>query len=307
MSSHECPDGICSVPPVGRSNPLTVPAEKKDEYVKNYAKATKESGKLFLFAGDQKIEHLNKDFFGKEIPPECNDPEHLFKIAQKSEIGVFATQLGLLAQYGECYRDVTYVVKLNSKTDIVSVKQKDPKSLAFHFIDDVVEFKNRSGLSIVGVGYTVYLGSEYEAEMLQEAAQIVYEAHQQGLLVILWMYPRGKAIKDECDPDLIAGASGVGASLGADFVKINQPSGKTSRERAQNLQQAVGAAGKTKVLCSGGKKVNDDDFLQALQDQIAVGGAQGCAVGRNIHQRTLDDAVNFCKKIAEIVYKKKEA
>jgi len=80
-----------------------------------------------LFAGDQKIEHLNDDFYGPGISPEDNDPEHLFRIASSAEIGCFATQMGLLARYGEDYPRVKYLVKLNSKTNVV----KDRTGRAF--------------------------------------------------------------------------------------------------------------------------------------------------------------------------------
>lgn len=282
--------------------PADVPRQKRKTYEQNFEQATKSSGRLFLFAGDQKLEHLNKDFFGPGIPDACNDPEHLFAIASEAPIGAFATQLGLVARYGGDYPDVSYVIKLNGKTDLVSTKQKDPLSLEYYSVDDVVEFADQSNLSIVGVGYTVYLGSEFEATMLARAAQIVHQAHKHGLLAILWMYPRGKSIKKETDPDLIAGAAGVGACLGADFVKVNVPDGKTSEERAKKLQQAVGAAGRTGVICSGGAKKDDEVFLQELADQLSIARVSGCAVGRNIHQRTRRDAVLFCEKLAKILF-----
>jgi fructose-bisphosphate aldolase/6-deoxy-5-ketofructose 1-phosphate synthase len=170
----------------------------------------------------------------------------------------------------------------------------DPISLAINSVEDVVKFKKQTKLKIVGVGYTVYIGSEYESEMLTQASKIVYEAHQNGLVVILWMYPRGKAVKNELDANIIAGAAGIGACLGADFVKINSPKG--------DLKQAVCAAGRTKVICSGGKKVDDDKFLKNLKDQIKLAGISGCAVGRNIYQRTEKEAIKFCKKIDKIVF-----
>ena len=44
--------------------PADVMPEARDEYITNYLKATRETGRLMLFACDQKIEHLNKDFYG---------------------------------------------------------------------------------------------------------------------------------------------------------------------------------------------------------------------------------------------------
>jgi fructose-bisphosphate aldolase / 6-deoxy-5-ketofructose 1-phosphate synthase len=281
--------------------PLTVPLKMKKIYLENYRKATLNSGNLFLFAGDQKIEHLNKDFHGNGIPHECETPEHFFKIASHAKIGAFASQLGLIAKYASDYKNVNYVIKLNSKTNLVTPRQAEPISTILNTVDDVIEFQKNTNLSIVGVGYTIYLGSQYEHIMLHEAAQIVLQAHKNGLLVILWMYPRGKAIENEKDADLIAGAAGVGACLGADFVKINPPYAKTVLQSAQHLKQASLAAGRTKVVCSGGEKKNAHDFLDELYLQIKGGGVHGCAVGRNIHQKTLKDAIKFCDAIAAIV------
>ncbi len=194
--------------------PLDVSKDKRIEYSKNYEEMTHGVGRLMLFAGDQKVEHLNKDFYGKDISIDDADPEHLFKIASKAKIGVFATQLGLIARYGMDYRDIPYLVKLNSKTNIVKTEQMDPFSNQWIDVEQVVKFKKDSGLKILAVGYTIYPGSKYEGEMLKQAAQIVYKAHEHGLVTVIWAYPRGVSVTDELDPHLIAGATGIVATLG---------------------------------------------------------------------------------------------
>jgi DhnA family fructose-bisphosphate aldolase class Ia len=108
--------------------PLDVPKAKRENYIRNYLTITQKSGRLMLFAGDQKVEHLNNDFYGDEIHLDDGDPEHLFRIASQANIGVFATQLGLIARYGNSYADVPYLVKLNSKTNLVKTSQSDPFS-----------------------------------------------------------------------------------------------------------------------------------------------------------------------------------
>ena len=60
--------------------PADVPAAARELYIDNNLKATQNSGRLMLFACDQKFEHLNDDFFGKDIHPDDAEPEHLFKI-----------------------------------------------------------------------------------------------------------------------------------------------------------------------------------------------------------------------------------
>ena len=284
--------------------PLDVPKGVRETYMRNYMSITKESGRLMLFAGDQKVEHLNDDFCGKEIHPDDRDPEHLFRIASRARIGVFATQLGLIARYGMDYQDVPYLVKLNSKTHLVKTTQSDPFNNQWLDVHHVAAFRINSGLNILGVGYTIYLGSNYEAEMLSQAAQIVYSAHQYGLVTVLWIYPRGKAVTDEKGPHLIAGATGVAACIGADFVKVNYPK-KAGCESSEIFKEAVLAAGRTKVVCAGGSSDDVESFLRRLYDQIHVSGAAGNATGRNIHQKSLNDAIRMCNAVYAITVEEK--
>lgn len=283
--------------------PGDVPSSMKDIYIENYETVTAGSGNMLLFAGDQKVEHLNDDFYGEGITPENANPEHLFKIASQAKIGVFASQLGLIARYGPDYRNIPYMVKLNSKTHLIPTEQAEAISRHWINLDQVMEFKKNSGLNIVGVGYTVYVGSENESLMYQEAAQIAYEAHRHGLVTTFWMYPRGKAVPYEKDPHIIAGAAGVGACLGSDFVKVNYPvvAAPDTRTPAQALTEAVQAAGRTKVICAGGSTISAEQYFQMLHDQIHISGAHGTAAGRNIHQRPLEEAVRFCNALYGII------
>ena len=279
--------------------PTDVPNGSINEYLSNADEITLGSGRLMLFAGDQKIEHLNADFYGENIHEDDNDPEHLFRIADKAEIGVFATQLGLISMYGSDYPEVPYLVKLNSKTNLVKTSHKDPVSLQHIDMDQVIDFKNKSGLNILGVGYTIYLGSEFEHLMIREAVQAIRHCHQHGLVSVLWIYPRGQSVKDEKDPDLIAGATGVAATLGADFVKVNYPK-KDGEKSAEVFKRSIKAAGKTKVICAGGSSTDPQFFLQQLHDQIHISGAMGNATGRNIHQKSIEDAVRIANATSAI-------
>jgi len=288
-----------------KSIPLTVPKKQHKNYTENFENITKKSGRLFLFAADQKIEHLNQDFYGENLPAECNNPKHLFEIAQNAPIGAFATNLGLIAHYAADYKNINYIVKLNGKTNLVSTEQQDPESNLLYTIDDIVSFKEETGLSISGVGYTLYIGSEFESDMLTQAAQVILDAHHHGLLAILWIYPRGKAITNPTDANIVAGAAGVGAALGADFVKIISPQSEHISEQSELLKQTTQAAGKTKVICAGGKKENSAELLKRIYHNIHTGHTSGCAIGRNIFQNNLENAIGLCKAIASIVIENK--
>ena len=108
--------------------PADVLPEAREAYIENYLKATRNTGRLMLFACDQKIEHLNKDFYGEGVDPSDLDPEHLFKVADQGVVGVMAAQRGLVARYAPDYPEINYLVKMNSKTNLVKTDQDDPYS-----------------------------------------------------------------------------------------------------------------------------------------------------------------------------------
>ena len=286
--------------------PLSVPKAKKKEYEQNYKNLTNYRGKMLLIAGDQKVEHLNSDFFGPGISKEDASPKHLFDIAQASHGGVLATHLGFIARYGLDYPKLPYIVKMNGKTNLGLNDEKNSSALWWG-VADIIKFKKDSGLKIGGLGYTVYLGGKYEAEMLKEAAKMTYEAHQAGLLSIIWMYPRGKNVNED-DIHTIAGGAGVAGALNADFVKIKYPFNlKDKKKAAQAFQEAVLAAGETKIICVGGNKRSEKEMLEFLKLQIEVSGSSGLAIGRNLHQRNLEEVTTMAKKMAEIIFKNTNA
>ncbi len=282
--------------------PLDVMPESREVYIDNYMAATQGTGRLMLFACDQKVEHMNGDFFGEGIDIADADPEHLFQIADQGVIGIMAGQRGIIARYAADYPRINYLVKMNSKTNLIKTAQDDPYSAMLSELEPVLAMRE-AGVNIVGIGYTIYLGSDYESTMLAEAGELIAEAHANGLVVVLWIYPRGKAVGDrEKDDATIAGAAGVALCLGSDFVKVNPPKprdGQTATS-AELLKHAAVAAGRTGLVCAGGSTVDARTFLSQLWSQIHVGGASGNATGRNIHQRSLDEAVRLTKAISAI-------
>lgn len=281
--------------------PANIPTQAQKTYVDNFLKVTKGTGRLMAMAGDQKVEHLNDDFHGQGIAPEDNDPEHLFRIASEGTIGLFATQFGMITRYGLSYPKIPYLVKLNSKTNLVESEQRDPVSRQWLAFREVLELKENSNLDIVGVGFTIYPGSEFEDRMLAEAATLVAEAHRHGMLSVIWSYPRGKAVPNEKDSHLIAGAAGLALALGADFVKVNYPKVADGNASA-SLNEAAQAAGRTGVIISGGSSMAPKDFLQQMHDVIHVGGCRGTATGRNVHQKPLREAIHMTNALSAITY-----
>lgn len=289
--------------------PADVPRSKEKLFTKNMRTLTKNTEHIFLFAADQKIEHLNADFYGEGIHPDAADPEHVFTIAAQGYIGACATHLGLIARWGKAYPQIPFIAKLNGKTDIIAkseilpnAEKPDPYSKQLWTVKDVLEIQQNAALNILGVGYTIYLGSTYEQEMLHEAAQIIMQAHAAGLIVILWIYPRGKAVQQDNTFELLAGAAGVAQSLGADVVKMKAPDDPFLPSSIKHMHIIKQAAGNTKVIFAGGKKVSPETFMQEVHLYINQGEIDGVAVGRNVFQHSLQDAIAATRDIAGAVY-----
>lgn len=284
--------------------PLSVPASKRSEYKSNYKLATANTGNLFLIAGDQKVEHLNDDFFGRGISPDDASPEHLFKIASSTKGGLLATQLGLISRYGADYPKVPYLVKLNGKTNLGLNDEKD-SSKCWWKVEEIATFKKQSGLNIVGIGYTLYLGGKFEAQMLSRVARAINAAHEYGMIAVLWVYPRGKNVKEE-DIHTIAGGAGVAACLDADFAKVKYPYGaKNNKLIAEKFKEVIAAAGRTKIVCMGGDKRTSKEIINTTKEQLNISGTNGLAVGRNLHQRPLEEAIKLAGELSTIIHNSK--
>jgi class I fructose-bisphosphate aldolase len=132
-------------------------------------------------------------------------------------------------------------------------------------------------LGAAAVGYTVYVGSPHEAEMFVEFSKIVEQAHDYGIPVIGWMYPRGPKITNENDTDILAYSARVGLELGADFLKMKY------NGNLEGFKWVARCAGRAKILVAGGNEMEEHAFLR-FSDEVMKTGAIGVAVGRNVWQ-----------------------
>ncbi|HUV72148.1 MAG TPA: fructose-bisphosphate aldolase [Clostridia bacterium] len=238
-------------------------------------------GKALFLAYDQGMEHGPTDFSDENI-----DPAQVLKIADSGYFTAVILQKGVAEKYyfGHNYK-VPLILKLNGKTNLL--KDQDPYS------PQVCSVKEALSYGAVAVGYTIYVGSEFESKMTQEFGQIEQEAEEAGMAVIAWMYPRGRSIADETDPKLVAYAARVGLELGADIIKVRYTGDLAS------FKWVVAAAGKTKVVAMGGSKEPLPAFLERTKNVIAAGGI-GLAVGRNIWQA--EKPLEVSQKIAEVIW-----
>lgn len=245
------------------------------------------NGKSLFLAYDQGFEHGPTDFNEKNV-----DPSYIVKIGQ--DAGVFTGIIfheGLARMYYpigglDTQKTPPLILKLNGKTSFH--KGEEPYSPPVCTATEAKRF------GAVGVGYTIYIGSEFEAKMMQEFSTIREEAHELGLAVILWAYPRGKHVEGkETDKDTLAYAARLALELGADFVKLPYTGDPES------FKWVIQSAGKTKVVVQGGSKKSEQELLEEVRGFMS-GGAVGMAVGRNVWQA--EDPISISKKLAEIIY-----
>jgi class I fructose-bisphosphate aldolase len=247
----------------------------------NLDKITKNGRALFL-AYDHGLEHGVEDFDDASI-----NPEKIMEIANWDYFTGIILQKGIAEKYYQPGKTkVPLILKLNGKTNLLD--DEEPYSPQLCSVEEAIK------LGAVACGYTVYIGSQYEAKMIAEFAKIEKECRDANLPLIGWMYPRGKSVKGkEKDKDILAYAARVGLEIGAEMIKIPY-SGDV-----ESFSWVVQAAGKTKVIVVGGAKTGESEFLSFTQD-ILRAGAVGLAVGRNVWQA--EKPLEMTKKIAEIIF-----
>ncbi|MFH1290775.1 MAG: hypothetical protein ABIH92_05205 [Nanoarchaeota archaeon] len=237
-------------------------------------------GKAIFLAYDQGIEHGPVDFNDKNV-----DPNYIIKIAKEGKYNAVIFQKGIAEKYQKEIKKskVPLILKLNGKT---SLRKGEPISTQLTTVERALK------LGAVAVGYTIYIGSEHEPQMLKEFQNIERNAHAKDIPVIAWIYPRGKGVKGKSQRELLAYSTRAGLELGADIVKIHW------NGNLNDLKWAVKAAGKTKVVIAGGLKKGEKELLQNVRNAMKA-GCIGLAIGRNIWQNS--EPLKITKKLKKIV------
>ena len=236
-------------------------------------------GKSMLLAYDQGLEHgPSTDFNERNV-----DPAYVMEIAAKGRFNGVIFQKGTAERFYD--GRVPLIVKLNGKT---ALPKGEPISR------QVCSVQHAVSLGAKGVGYTIYLGSGLESEMLAEFGRIQEQAHERGIAAIAWIYPRGAAVQNDTAKEIVAYAARSGLELGADAVKIKYTGDPAS------FSWAVKSAAGVRVFMSGGPKApTDDDFLRQVKGVMEAGGT-GLAVGRNVWQN--EDPMAMADKLKRVIF-----
>jgi len=238
-------------------------------------------GRSMLLAYDQGLEHgPSADFSDKNV-----DPAMIMDIADRGRFNGVVFQKGVAERFYD--GRVPLIVKLNGKS---SLPKGEPISRQVCSVEYAIS------LGAKGVGYTIYLGSEFENKMFAEFGRINEQAHERGLPAIAWIYPRGAGVQNDTSKEVVSYAARTGLELGADAVKIKYTGDPAT------FSWAVKAAAGVRVFMSGGPKAPTDELFLGQVRGVIEAGATGVAVGRNVWQN--QDPLKMAESLKKIIFAK---
>ncbi|WP_324735566.1 class I fructose-bisphosphate aldolase [Thermococcus sp. SY098] len=250
-------------------------------------------GRALIFAMDHGFEHGPEDF--TEVWEHVNPRVILKKVIRAGVDGVMLLP-GIARISGDVLNpNVGLMVKLTSKTNL-RPKEGQLLQSPLGFVEDAIK------LGADAVAATVYWGSPYEDIMMKQFAEIASIAHDFGLPVVQFSYPRGPYINEKYgkkeDYRVVMYGARAAAEMGADMIKTYWTGSK------ETFAKVVDAAAGVPVLLSGGAKAkNPLEFLKVVYEVIEAGGA-GAVVGRNIFQR--ENPEPMIKALLRVIHRNEE-
>ncbi len=268
------------------------------------------TGQLVILPVDQGFEHGPARSFARN--PAGYDPEYHVQLAIESGCNAYAAPLGFIeAVAGKYAGQIPLILKVNN-SDSLSKLGGAPISALTSTVREAV----RLGCS--AVGYTIYPGSDARNAQLETLRTVTEEAKANGLVVVVWSYPRGSGVsKDgETAVDISAYAAQIAAQMGAHIIKVKPPKDlvenaeakKVYEEQripratlAERVRHVVQSAfdGRRIVIFSGGEAKDRATVLQEVQ-AIQDGGGFGSIMGRNAFQRPKAEAIQLLKDVMAI-------
>ena len=277
------------------------------------------TGYLSILPVDQGIEHSAAASFSKN--PAYFDPQNLAELALAADCSAFASTLGVLGIIARRYaHKIPLIVKLNHNELITYPNRGD--QVPFASVQQAVD------LGAMGVGATIYYGSEEATRQIREVSALFAEAHGYGLFTVLWCYLRNPAFKTpEADyalaADLTGQANHLGVTIEADIIKQKQPEnnggytalkfGRTDPLVYRQLTtdhpvdltrwQVVNCyAGRIGLINSGGESSGASDFAQAVRTAVVNkrAGGMGLILGRKAFQRPLSEGVEIIHAVQDV-------
>jgi class I fructose-bisphosphate aldolase len=267
------------------------------------------TGKLVILPVDQGFEHGPARSFAPNPP--AYDPRYHFQLAIEAGCNAYAAPLGFLEAGARDFAgDIPLILKANNH-DVLR-DDKDPDQAVTGTVEDAL----RLGCS--AIGYTIYPGSSNDQVMYEVVQRDSEEAKRNGLVVVVWAYPRGSSLSKEGETaiDVVGYAAQIACQLGAHIVKTKLPTAHIEQEEARKVYEAqhipietqaervrhvtqCAFDGRRVVIFSGGARIGDDELFSEIR-AIRDGGGFGSIIGRNSFQRSKQDALRMLGQVIDL-------
>ena len=276
------------------------------------------TGYLSILPVDQGIEHSAGASFAPN--PIYFDPANICELALEGGCNAVASTLGVLGSVARSYaHKIPFILKFNHNELLTTPNTFD--QTPFASINQAFE------MGCVGVGATVYWGSEESNRQLQEIAVAFEQAHALGMFTVLWCYLRSPAFKVDgvdyhASSDLTGQANHLGVTLEADIIKQKLPennggypaiqAGKTHDKVYSELttdhpidltryQVANCYMGRVGMINSGGAS-GTNDLQDATATAVVNKRAGGCGLisGRKAFQKPMEDGIAILNTIQDV-------
>jgi class I fructose-bisphosphate aldolase len=277
------------------------------------------TGYVSILPVDQGVEHSAGASFAPN--PMYFDPENIVKLAIEGGCNGVASTLGVLGSVARKYaHQIPFLLKFNHNEFLSYPNSYD--QIRFASVRQAFE------MGAMGVGATIYFGSEESKRQIQEVTEVFRHAHELGMFTVLWCYLRNAAFKTkEVDyhgaADLTGQANHLGVTIEADIIKQKLPEnnggfkalnfGKTdSRVYSQlttnhpidltRYQVANCYMGRSGLINSGGASAGDSDLKEAVKTAVINkrAGGMGLISGRKAFQRPMKDGVGLLNAIQDV-------
>jgi class I fructose-bisphosphate aldolase len=281
------------------------------------------TGYVSILPVDQGIEHSAGASFAPN--PAYFDPENIVKLAIDGGCNAVASTLGVLGAVARKYaHKIPFLLKFNHNEFLSYPNSFDQIRFA--------NIKQAFNMGAMGVGATIYFGSEESKRQLQEVTEMFHQAHELGMFTVLWCYLRNSAFKTkETDyhlaADLTGQANHLGVTIEADIIKQKLPEtnsgfttlnfGKTHKKVYSDLTSAhpidltryqvancfMGRAG---LINSGGASAGESDLKEAVKTAVINkrAGGMGLISGRKAFQRPVAEGVRLLNAIQDVYLSK---
>jgi len=276
------------------------------------------TGYLSILPVDQGVEHSAGASFAPN--PLFFDPGNIVELAIEGGCNAVASTLGVLKSISRRYAHrIPFIVKINHN-ELLTYPNRYDQTL-FASVEQAFE------LGAAAVGATVYFGSDESRRQIQEISEAFEQAHELGMVTVLWAYLRNSAFKQEgidyhTAADLTGQANHLAATIDADIIKQKQALvnggytalnfGKTHPKVYEELtsehpvdlvryQVANCYMGRVGMINSGGPS-GKDDLHQAVRTAVINkrAGGMGLISGRKAFQKPMADGIRLLNAIQDV-------